>query len=570
MEKEEKNKGIIEQLRKYLENEINLTVETKTFSENEVSFRSSKLCFNLKMRFEKVNAVTVLHFFLEDILYKNEYNKTHHKIDACENVKGTKILKGISNSLRLFRDYIQSINETNQYEQYSIGSTSLDDASEKYFDCKQTAYKRFKIDLRIISTIQYYMTWYSRYGFYSNKKTLHDAILHNKEILDTNKEMEIKSILEKNNLQNDEHVNQFKTYGELGRFLISQISSCNETYIKLFEYLLFKTDVYKKFIGTTGSFDFTSNDSFPISADNIIREFAPPHPNKKRSRSKSNSSKPKSKSNAKTKRLKPGNGNASGESPTSQQQVSSTKNDSLLISTLRKEFKGQLDIVEHKTVRPPENIGDYPHTYIYGYSCENNTTCECFGLKVAVDTGDVHVDHVKHTYGKDCNLSGNRIVQGLVHAFRTVRSHQSGSGANLKVTMFDASKFLVIPPNNYIVLWVFNILLHGESWYCRLGFRTPKYEEERAFNEQISTAVIVKKSRTTFNKINAILNADEHITDNTTFRDLARAADAVWKNKDSSLETKRRWYNAYLVVEDYVMTSKPKKIKYEYYSLYLP
>ncbi len=297
---------------------------------------------------------------------------------------------------------------------------------------------------------------------------------------------------------------------------------------------------------------------------------APPHPNKKRSRSKSNSSKPKSKSNAKTKRLKPGNGNASGESPTSQQQVSSTKNDSLLISTLRKEFKGQLDIVEHKTVRPPENIGDYPHTYIYGYSCENNTTCECFGLKVAVDTGDVHVDHVKHTYGKDCNLSGNRIVQGLVHAFRTVRSHQSGSGANLKVTMFDASKFLVIPPNNYIVLWVFNILLHGESWYCRLGFRTPKYEEERAFNEQISTAVIVKKSRTTFNKINAILNADEHITDKTTFRDLARAADAVWKNKDSSLETKRRWYNAYLVVEDYVMTSKPKKIKYEYYSLYLP
>ena len=560
MEKEEKNKKIIEQLRKYLENEINLAVETRTFSENEVSFQSSKLCFNLKMRFEKVSGATVLHFFLEDILYKNEYNKTHYKIDACENVKGTKILKGISNSLRLFRDYIQSINETNQSEQYSIGRTSLDDASEKYFDCKQTAYKRFKIDLRIISTIQYYMTWYSRYGFYSNKKTLYDAILHNKEILDTNKEMEIKSILEKNNLQNDENVNQFKTYGELGRFLISQTSSCNETYIKLFDYLLFKTDVYKKFMGTTGNFDFTSNDSFPISADNIIREFASPPPDKKRSRSKSS----KSKSNAKTKRLKPANARPSGESPKSQQD---DNNDSLLIATLRKEFKGQLDIIEQKTVRPAENIGDHPHTYIYGYSCENNTTCECFGLKVAVDTGDVHVDHVKHTYGKDCNLSGNRIVQGLVHAFRTVRSQ---SGTNLKVTMFDASKFLVIPPNNYIVLWVFNILLHGESWYCRLGFRTPKYEEERAFNEQISTAVIMKKSRITFNKINAILNADEHITDKTTFRDLARAADAVWKNKDSSLDIKLRWYNAYLVVEDYVMTSKPKKIKYEYYSLYLP
>jgi hypothetical protein len=199
------------------------------------------------------------------------------------------------------------------------------------------------------------------------------------------------------------------------------------------------------------------------------------------------------------------------------------------------------------------------HDYIHGMACTEKARCECFGLEVRKEPEPyVHVDRIKYKYATDCTLTGTDVLMRLTAAFRTVQVP--------KVQMYDAARIYVDVDGEQkqMKLSTYYILLHGESWYSRYGYRSDEYETEKTKNR----AVIDSKLTPNLVKdINAALETAGSVSRETTFGQFAKRVDDVRKDSASSPELKNNYLRAYLVMEAYL--KKTKKIKYNFYGLIL-
>ncbi len=223
-----------------------------------------------------------------------------------------------------------------------------------------------------------------------------------------------------------------------------------------------------------------------------------------------------------------------------------------IMSDLKKEFP-ELNIIYDSTEKIQSEINK-KYTYIYGYQCEDATKCECFGLKIFSDY--INVDHIKYANGSDCKLSGNDILTRLNRVFWKLKSK--------KITLYDVATLNVTNnPEHKIKMWIFNILLHGQSWYNRHFYKQRTYDTDMKFNDifrkKTFTPVLIQQINRKFNSL--------VVDKNTTFEEFAKRADAIWKNKETTNENRKLWYNAYIIMENYII--KNKKLKYEYFTLEL-
>jgi hypothetical protein len=194
------------------------------------------------------------------------------------------------------------------------------------------------------------------------------------------------------------------------------------------------------------------------------------------------------------------------------------------------------------------------HIYIYGYACDDETNCECFGLKVIEDpTYYIELDHIKYKYGDRCNLTGTQIIQGLTDAFRDAKTP--------KVVLYDVAKmFVTVNAAPYGVrLFVYNILLHGESWYNKYGYVSATHLADKKHND----VVIHKKvSKVTYKKMNEMCPDcfDETILQLTN-QEFMEKLDKLVRDKTISYDKKQQ-YNKVLAFID---AAYSKSLRYNFY-----
>lgn len=199
------------------------------------------------------------------------------------------------------------------------------------------------------------------------------------------------------------------------------------------------------------------------------------------------------------------------------------------------------------------------HDYIHGFACSEKSKCECFGLQVfRAPNPYIHIDRIRYKYAEDCKLSGTYVLTHLTSVIRTVDIP--------RVQMYDAARIHVMvdgEPQQF-KLSTYHILLHGESWYNRYGYRSDTYEHERIKNQELGKSNmppgLVKA-------VNEALEGVATIEKKTTFHQFAVQVDESQKDPSVSTEIKTKYLRAYLLVDQYL--DKHKKIKYAYYDLSL-
>lgn len=216
----------------------------------------------------------------------------------------------------------------------------------------------------------------------------------------------------------------------------------------------------------------------------------------------------------------------------------------LLVSKLKKHFP---ELTITTTLKPD-------HTYVYGYACDDETKCECFGLKVfETSTYTIELDHIKYKYGEECNISGTKIIQKLTESFRDAHIP--------KVVLYDVAKMFVTYQNAPygIRLFVYNILLHGESWYNRYGYVSAEHEANKKHNTELINKHV---SKVMLKQLNTHCNeciGEEILKMN--IQQLMKHLDE--KMRDSSLtREKKTQYTMALVYLDSVYA---RKLKYNFY-----
>lgn len=215
----------------------------------------------------------------------------------------------------------------------------------------------------------------------------------------------------------------------------------------------------------------------------------------------------------------------------------------LLVSKLKTYFP-ELTI---STTQKPE------HIYVYGYACNDETKCECFGLKVFETPYTIELDHIKYKYGEECKMSGTKIIQSLTAAFRDAKIP--------KVVLYDVAKMFVTHHNAPygIRLFVYNILLHGESWYNRYGYVSSEHAANKKHNAELISKPV---SKATLKQLNTHCNncfGEETLK--MTIQQLIKYLDE--KMKDSSLpRDKKTQYTNALV---YLDITYGRKLKYNFY-----
>jgi hypothetical protein len=269
--------------------------------------------------------------------------------------------------------------------------------------------------------------------------------------------------------------------------------------------------------------------------------------------SKSSPKKRHNKSRTRTKSKSPGLVKSAISSQSTISSPTSTNKIELLVSKLTTHFP-ELTI---STVEKAD------HTYVYGYSCNDETKCECFGLRVInhqqADTGlkvseyTIELDHIKYKYGGECKLSGTKIIQTLTKAFRDARV--------AKVVLYDVAKMFVTYHNAPygIRLFVYNILLHGESWYNRYGYVSADHAANQKHNAELISKPV---SKATLKQLNTHCNGcfGEEIL-KMSIQQFMKHLDE--KMKDSSLaRDKKTQYTNALVYLDGVYA---RKLKYNFY-----
>ena len=202
-----------------------------------------------------------------------------------------------------------------------------------------------------------------------------------------------------------------------------------------------------------------------------------------------------------------------------------------------------------------DDIQKHTFDYIHGLACEDNNNCECFALRVYSEPEPyVHVDRIKYKYASKCALTGTDVLVRLTELFKKHRIP--------RVQLYDAATIHVKVDDEpkEIKLSTYSILLHGESWYNRYGYRGDKYAADREKNEKIRNRKIPPNLR------NEIANL--HIDKSTTFGEFAKKVDSMRRDKSTPAETMNSHLRAYLQMEEY-LTNPKKKIAYDFSDLKL-
>lgn len=253
----------------------------------------------------------------------------------------------------------------------------------------------------------------------------------------------------------------------------------------------------------------------------------------KRKRSSTSKSKPKTKSKSKSK--------TRSLAKTKMARINKTD---ILVDCLKRNFPDLTIQVANKS----------DHIYIYGYACNDESQCECFGLKAIDDpTWYIELDHIKYKYGDKCTMTGTQIIDNLTRAFRDAKIP--------KVVLYDVAKmFVTVNAAPYGVrLYVYNILLHGESWYNKYGYVSASHAADKKHND----VVIHKKvSKLTYKKINEMCPDcfDESIVQLTNQEFMVKL-DKLVRDKTLSHDANQQ-YNKVLAFID---ATYSKSLRYNFY-----
>jgi hypothetical protein len=216
------------------------------------------------------------------------------------------------------------------------------------------------------------------------------------------------------------------------------------------------------------------------------------------------------------------------------------------------------DMFHDLTIRVDRDQYDDIHKtnyhYIHGLACEDDKNCECFALRVYSEPEPyVHVDRIKYKYASKCALTGTDVLVRLTELFK---KHQIP-----RVQLYDAATIHITVDGQpkEMKLSTYNILLHGESWYNRYGYRGYKYEADKVKNDKIRNTKIPPKLRNDFE--------NTQMDKSTTFGEFAQTVDSMRRDKSTPAETMNAYLRDYLLVEDYL--TKTKKIAYDFSDLKL-
>lgn len=185
-----------------------------------------------------------------------------------------------------------------------------------------------------------------------------------------------------------------------------------------------------------------------------------------------------------------------------------------------------------------------------GVLCSNQSTCECFCLKIVMNPFVVWIERIKFKYGEQCNLTGTEILQKLTNCFRELQLP--------KVVLFDVAKvqFEYNGESIQISMHIFNILLYGQSWYNRFGYVSDKYEEEKAHNAVLQNTKISSQLLAKLKK--EVPNCNVKLLDGSTFKQIGEIV-------NTELRSNRNICVLKLMQKLQIYLEKNKKVKYDFY-----
>ena len=185
-----------------------------------------------------------------------------------------------------------------------------------------------------------------------------------------------------------------------------------------------------------------------------------------------------------------------------------------------------------------------------GFLCETQSRCECFCLKIVMIPFVVWIERIKFKYGEQCFLTGTEILQKLTNCFRELRIS--------KVALFDVAKveFQYGEESIQISMFVFNILLYGESWYNRFGYISANYKEEKSHNRKLQNTKIPPQLLSKLKK--ELPNCEIDFITGISFKEMGELINAeLRENKNTCVLKLMQLLEHYL--------ERNKKIKYDFY-----
>ena len=160
---------------------------------------------------------------------------------------------------------------------------------------------------------------------------------------------------------------------------------------------------------------------------------------------------------------------------------------------------------------------------------------ECFKLILnQYENNTIEIDHLKYPSQDNCILNGPTILKKLVEFARELQY-------NIYVVLDFSTLILSNPGKTEVDMAAFKILLDGESFYNKHGFRSDQYDSEITHNEQLRQSPIRDTehniSDATIETIENNLNMK--INDNTTFIEVANVIKSKIQNRQYSDEAAR-------------------------------
>jgi hypothetical protein len=229
---------------------------------------------------------------------------------------------------------------------------------------------------------------------------------------------------------------------------------------------------------------------------------------------------------------------------------------STLADELRLTFK---DLTIEVDRNKYDDIYKRTYDYIHGLMCDDKTRCECFALRVYPEPDEfVHVDRIKYKYGSECSLTGTDVLVRLTKLFR--EQHIP------RVQIYDSARIHIMVDGkpHELKLSTYHILLHGESWYNKYGYRGDRYETESEKNNKLRGSNLSPKL---LKSVNNALEGVFVFPKNTTFSEFVKKVDEQRRDMLVEPEIQNLFMRAYLLVEEYLNNNR--KVAYDYSDLKL-
>jgi hypothetical protein len=169
---------------------------------------------------------------------------------------------------------------------------------------------------------------------------------------------------------------------------------------------------------------------------------------------------------------------------------------------------------------------------------------KCFILKINRRKKKIEIDSLKTATNGDqisCTLSGTSILHDLIIVAKEL---------NYKIFVGTDLSWLTLsnPAKTKVDLAHYKILLDGQSFYNKAGFRSVDHDKNVAHNQQIRELNVrdIIKSDNEVEEIEEVF--DTEITDTTTFADLGKMIKKITQDKDYSDEVARTIRKIVMVV----------------------